>query len=159
MAIQLNCRALTTNERAENSGMTHQAVLKPADLASMTTVATPLIFNLFKTIAGDVLIKASLRLQPALKDASDAAFNSTTLSFGDEDLATRFFSAVQANENGTEVIHSFENTAFGPYTAEKQIIFTVNSMAAKALSDIDVGEAVLNFELYRMSILGVGIDT
>jgi hypothetical protein len=89
---------------------------------------------------------------PALKDASDAAFNSTTMSFGDQDLATRFFAAVQTNENGAEVIDSYENTAYGPYTGVKQITWTVNSMTAKSLSELDVGKAVLMFKLNRGAV-------
>lgn len=152
MATQLNVRILTNQEQAANGSMTHIATLKAGTDLTETTVNTSQVFNLFKTQAGDVIEKAHLHLFPAFSDASDAAFNSTTMSFGDEDDATRFFSAVQTNVNGTEVIDSFENTAYGPYTGEKQILWTVNSMAAKALSNLDVGKATLMFKLNRGAV-------
>jgi hypothetical protein len=151
MATQLNVRPLTNQEQAA-SGYTHEAVIKAGTDLTESTANTSMVFNLFKTQAGDVMEKAHLHLFPAFKDASDAAFNSDTMSFGDEDLATRFFSAVQTNENGTEVIDSFENTAYGPYTGVKQITWTVNSMAAKKLSDLDVGKAILLFKLNRGAV-------
>jgi hypothetical protein len=155
MATQLNLRPLTTNERAENSGFTHIAVFDHSDLTE-TTANTSQVFNLTKAQPGDVVVKYALRLQPAFKDSADAAFNSTAFSLGDEDLATRFFSAVQTNENGTEVIHSFTNTAFGPYTAEKQLTATFAAMAAKNLAALNTGRAVLLIEILQLDVLGQG---
>jgi len=150
MATQLNSRPLTTNEQAA-SGYTHEITIVNTKDLTETTVNTSMVFNLFKTVAGDVIEKAALHLMPPFKASGDAAFNSTTISVGDEDLATRFFSAVQVNENGAEVIDSFENTAFGPYAAVKQITATVNSMAAKALASLDTGKAIILIKVNRAS--------
>jgi len=138
---------LTVPEQADG-GWTHAMVIDHLDLTT-TTTNTAQVFNVCKVADGDLIEKAALKLHPALKDVSDPAFNTNTVSFGDEDLATRFFSAVQANENGTEVMTSFENTAYGPYTAVKQLTLTVNSQSGKALSDIDTGQIVLLFKLQR----------
>lgn len=147
MATQLNVRALT-NQEAAISGYTHEAVIEPIKDLTETTTNTAMVFNLFKTQAGDVLEKCSLHFDPALKDASDAAFNDNTVSVGDEDSATRFMSAVQGNENGTEVLNTFENTAYA-YSAVKQITATVNSMSAKSLSNLDTGKIIILFKLNR----------
>src|SRR5438128_805540 len=139
MATQHNARALTTNEQAGNGGYTHMIVLNPITDLTETTTNTAMTFNIAPTIVGDTIVKYALRFQPALKDASGAAFNSNTVSFGDSSSATRFISGVQGNENGTEVLITFGNTAY-TYTAAGQLTVTVNSMSGKALSDIDTGQ-------------------
>lgn len=148
---QLNVRPLTTNEQAA-SGYTHEATIKAIDDLTETTNNTDMVLNLFKTQAGDVMEKAALHFSPAFQDASDTAFNSTTFDFGDEDDTDRFFSGVEGNVNGTEVIDSFENTAYGPYTSAKQILATVHSMSGKALSDLDLGRAIILFKLNRGAV-------
>ena len=76
-----------------------------------------------------------------LKNSADAAFNSTTINLGDAGSATRWMSGVQLNENGTEVITTFPGATENQiYTANSQIQFVLNSMAAKSLSDLNVGK-------------------
>lgn len=147
MATQLNVRPLTTNEQA-SSGYTHEAVIKAGVDLTETAADADMTFNLFKTKAGDVIEKMALHLAPAFKDASDSNFNDTQISVGDEDDDDRFIDGVQCNENGTEVIDTFENTAY-KYAAEKQITALVESMTAKKLSELDVGKAIILFKLNR----------
>ena len=142
---------LSTNEQADG-GYTHCLVLEPADFADTTTADEDKTITIFTAMAGDVIEKSKLELVTAFKDASDAAFNSTLFTFGDEDDPDRFLS-VQVNENGTEVLSSFENTAYGPYTAAKDITITLESMAAKSLSNLDTGKLVLLFTLNRGRVL------
>lgn len=130
------------------SGYTHEAVIEATKDTTETTANTSMVFNLFKTQAGDVIEKCSLHFDPAFSNSADPAYNDNTFSVGDEDLATRFMSAVQGNINGTEVLNTFENTAFA-YTAVKQITATVNSMAAKSLSNLNLGKAIILFKLNR----------
>jgi hypothetical protein len=146
MATQHNARALTTNEQAANGGYTHILVLNPVIDLTETTANTSMTFNVAPTIVGDTIVKYALYFQPALKDASDTAFNSTTVSFGDSSSATRFISGVQGNENGTEVIITFGNTAY-----------TYTAMSGKSLSDIDTGQIVILFELLRHQTLAKAI--
>lgn len=159
MATQALVRALTTNEQAGQAGFTHMAEFGPGslNLLSETTANTSMVFNLFKTIAGDVIVKWALILDPALQDASDAAFNSVAFSFGDEDTATTYLNAVQTNVNGTEVVYTYGNTA-AIYTAVKQIKVTIASMSGKALSDIDAGKIVLLFEVLRLQTLSKAVS-
>lgn len=147
MATQLNVRALT-NQEAAISGYTHEVVIEATKDTTETATDTDMTFNLFKTQAGDVIEKVSLHFDPAFSDASDAAFNDTAFSVGDEDSATRFMSAVQGNVNGTEVLNTFENTAYA-YSAVKQVTAKVESMTGKALADLDGGKAVILFKINR----------
>lgn len=154
MATQAIVRALSTNEQAGNGGFTHEVAFGPGqnNLLSETAADTDMVFNLFETLPGDVIVKWALILDPAMKDASDSALNDTNFSFGDEDSASRFLSAVETNENGTEVLYTYGNTAY-LYTAAKQVSVLIESMTLKSLSNIDTGKAVLLFELLRLQTL------
>lgn len=157
--IQAFVRALTTNEQAGNAGFTHIVTFGNAtagggiNALNDTVADEDIVFNLFKVQAGDIMVKAALIADPAFSDASDAAFNSTAFSFGDEDSAARFISAVQLNVNGTEVLWTYDNTVYGPYTAEKQLTVLIESMTAKKLSEIDTGRCVLLIHILRLPTL------
>jgi hypothetical protein len=161
MATQANINVLSTNEQAANGGFTHAVLFVPgsatarhqsSNYLSETTANTSMVFNLFKTKPGDVIVKWGLVLDPALKNSGDTAFNSTTFSFGDEDTATTYLNAVQTNENGTEVIYTYGNTA-AVYTAIKQLTATVNAMSGKSLSSLNTGRIILLIELLRLQTI------
>lgn len=158
MATQAYVRALSTNEQAGNAGFTHIVVFGPgtSNPLNESTNDADTTFNLFKTLPGDVMVKAALVLNPALKDASDGTFNDTAFSFGDEDDDNRHIVNVQTNENGTEVLYTFDNTAY-TYTAAKQLTVLIESMTAKKLSDIDTGQAVLLIQILRLQTLSKAI--
>jgi hypothetical protein len=157
--IQAFVRPLTTNEQAGNSGFTHEAVFGPGTSNPLndSVADEDIIFNLFKFAPGDVMVKAALIADPAFKNTADAAFNSTAFSFGDEDLGTRFISGVELNENGTEVLYTYDNTAYGPYTAVKQATVLVESMAAKKLINLNVGRAILLIQVMRLTTLAKAV--
>lgn len=124
-----------------------------------TSTNTDQTFTLFTTAAGDQIVQAHLHLGPAFEDLSDSAFNSVTLDFGDEDLATRFFSGVQINRNGSEVIDSYMDPSSDYiYTAAKIIKVNFNSMSGKALIDLDKGKAYLEFTLVRHGAAEKNLD-
>lgn len=111
-------------------------------------------FVIAKAKPGDFVGRCVFFLKTPLKDASDAAFNSNTVSVGDAGSATRFLTATEANENGTEVIHKVNTASNFVYTADTDIIVTVNAMALKALADIDVGELFVGIELKNTKGIG-----
>jgi hypothetical protein len=77
------------------------------------------------------------------KDASDAAFNSTTVIVGDGGSTNRLLTSTELNENGTEVLFKKGTGTDYVFTADDTIDITIASMAAKSLSDIDTGRARL----------------
>lgn len=144
-------RCLTIEERAATQ-FTHRLDFSVANIPAAIAVNTAYVFDtpaegmpILK--AGMIVKRSQMYLSVPLKDASDAAFNSTTISVGDASSATKFFSAIQANENGTEVLTSFPGTENTIYTADSQMSFTVNSMAAKSISDLDIGAIYVLFNI------------
>lgn len=157
MATQAYVRALTTNEQAGNKAITHIATFGPStdNLLSETTTNTATTFNLFKVAAGDVMVSAALIGDPAFDGASIAT---TTFSFGDEDSSTRFINAVELNVNGTEVLWTYDNTAYGPYTATKQLTVTIGSPGSgKSLSQLTTGRAILLIQILRLPTLAKAV--
>jgi hypothetical protein len=141
---------LTIEERAA-SDMTHRLDFTYEDIPAGVAVATSQLFNtapLPVLKAGMIVKRILMYLTTPFKDASDAAFNTTTISIGDAASATRFVNAVQVNENGTEVITTFPGAAENTiYTGNSQMSVTVNSMAAKTISDLDVGRLYVLFNI------------
>ena len=150
MALKFRC--LTIEERAA-TGMTHRLDFDVADIPAGIAANTAQVYNTAALgmpvlKAGFVVKRSEMVLVPALKDASDSAFNSTTVSVGDAGSATRYFNAVQANENGTEVITSFPGTENTVYTADSQMSMTLTpTPSTKTLSDLDVGHIYVLFAI------------
>lgn len=139
-------KRLSALERAA-TGMTHIGSISANDL-TQATANTAQSFNLAAIPTDAVIEKTEARLIVPFKDASDAAFNSTTLDLGDTGSATRFQTAKQVNENGTEITQPVVSyTATAPYAASQFITANFNSMAAKALNDIDIGEVQFLFKI------------
>lgn len=134
---------LTIEERAA-TGMTHRLDFDVSDITATTATNTAYVFNTapLPVLKAGMIVKRILAyLSVPFKDASDVNYNSTTLSLGDAGSATRWMSAVQINENGTEVLTSFPGAAENTiYTANSQISLTLGSMAAKTVNDLDVGK-------------------
>lgn len=110
-------------------------------------------YKLADLVPGCQIVQAHLHLTTAFEDLSDAAFNSVTLDFGDTDSATRYFSGVQINRNGSEVIDSYlDPTGDYIYTAaDKVLLVNFNAMSAKSLSNLDKGALYLEFTLLNHS--------
>jgi hypothetical protein len=137
-------------ERAA-SGMTHRLEFDVSDIPTGIATNTAYVFNtapLPILKAGMVVKRIHLYLSLPFKDSADAANNSTTISLGDAGSATRWVNAVQINENGTEVITTFPGAAENTiYTSNSQISLTLNSMAAKTLSNLNVGKLYCLFNV------------
>lgn len=136
-------RCITEEERAATQ-MTHRLDFDVSDITAGIAVNTAFFANtapLPVLKAGMIVKRIELYLTTPFKDASDAAYNSTTLSIGDAGSATRWVSAVQINENGTEVLTTFPGAAENTiYTADSQVSVTLNFQATKTVSDLDVGK-------------------
>src|SRR6266542_173115 len=139
-------RPLTTNERAELIGFTHVIVITANDL-TQATAATAQTFDAFALLPGDIIAKAIGVPVVPFKDASDVAFNSDTVSVGDTGSVVRHTAATEANGNGT-FLRVQGNTSY-LYTAADKLRITVNSMAAKSLVNIDIGEYHVFVSLVR----------
>jgi hypothetical protein len=150
-ATSLRVSPLATNEIADNGGYTHIASVSYLNLTE-TSTNTAQTLKLCDLAAGDNVLKVAWRVKTYFTDASDAAFNSNTMSIGDTNAVDTFIAAVQVNSNGTEVRQGFTNTAH-VYTAADALNVTFNSMSAKALNDIDAGEVEILFQLSRISVL------
>lgn len=144
---------LTVEEVAANGGFTHRLDFSyrdiPAAIAS-NTAKTWGAGYLPALAISDFVAKTELHLTTPFKDASDSAFNSSTISFGDTTTATRFINASEANENGTEVLNVVPGAVTNAiYTAAGQLQLTLNSMTNKVVSDLDVGQAYILVEIHR----------
>jgi len=144
---------LTIEEQASTGGFTHRLDFSyrdiPAGIANNTSKVWAAGF-LPAVVASDIIIKTELHLTTPFQDASDAAFNSDTLSLGDATTATRFINASESNLNGTEVLNVIPGANSNViYTAAGQLQLTLNSMASKSLSDLDVGRGYILLAINR----------
>ena len=131
--------------------MTHRLDFDVSDIPTGIATNTAYTFNtapLPLLRAGMVVKRIHFYLSIPLKDSADSANNSTTINLGDGGSATRWMSGVQLNENGTEVITTFPGAAENTiYTGNSQIAFTLNSMALKSLSNLNVGKFYCLFNI------------
>jgi len=132
--------------------MTHQAIINADDLTQATTNTAQTI-KLCDLAAGDVILKVALRVKVPFENTADAAFNTTTVSVGDNAAVTTFLAAAEANKNGTVVPNRIGTVSGGPYAAADKVAVTFNAMAAKALNSINKGELHVFFRLYRIPVL------
>lgn len=125
----------------QRSSYTQRIILTHEDITE-SAANTAQTIAIMTVLAGQALLGAALKLVTPFKDASDNAFNSTTIKVGDGIDDDRAINSQQANENGTEVLYGVNDPAKLPYVylADDTIDIIFGSMAAKALSDIDVGE-------------------
>lgn len=142
---------LTLEEIASSGGYTHRLDLSYGDIPAGIAVNTAYVWNVaplpqfpISTIVRRVL----LHLIIPFKKTGVAGFNTTTVSLGDAGSATRFISASETNENGTEVLNvtpgAVENYV---YTAAGQLQLTMNSMAAQTISDLNVGQLYILMQI------------
>jgi hypothetical protein len=151
---------LTTPERAE-LGHTHVIEVTADDL-TQTTVATAQTLNTPHTFAiGDFVERITWLLETPFQDFSDNAFNTDTVSVGDSvgGVAT-ILAATEANLNGSEVLNKTAVPTGTPstgFTAATVLTVTFNSMAAKALNDIDRGVLYLAMRAFRPAAIGAAV--
>ena len=131
--------ALNDNERAA-TGFTHRINITHEDLTE-TTANTAQTIAIFTVAAGDVVNDAALAVTTPFEDASDNAFNTTTVQVGDGDDTDQYIASTEVNVNGTEVKYmACAADAQLASTAADTVDILVGSMTAKSLSNIDVGE-------------------
>lgn len=130
---------LNVNERAA-TGFTHRINITHEDLTE-ATANTAQTIAIFTVAAGDVVNDAALAVTTAFEDASDNAFNTTTVIVGDGDDDDQYIASTEVNVNGSEVKYkACAADAQLAYTAADTVDIIFGSMAAKSLSDIDTGE-------------------
>ena len=144
--------SLTNEEKTSSGGFTHRLDFSyrdiPAAIANNTAKTWGAGYLPALPISAFVA-KTELHLTTPFKDASDAAFNDSSISFGDTTTATRFVNASQANENGTEVLNVVPGAVTNAiYTAAGQLQLTLNAMTNKTVSDLDVGQAYILVEIH-----------
>ena len=152
MATGITVRPLSTFECAD-SGCNYAATVT-ADALTTTATATAQTLTIVSLKAGDAIDRVFWRLKTTFQDASDAAFNTDTMSIGDTATGVaKWIAAKEVNENGTEILY-FANFVGGTvYTAADSFTMTFNSQTGKALNDLDTGEVELYFHLVRASRL------
>ena len=146
------CRPLATNEIADNGGYTHIASITADDLTT-TTASTAQTILIATLATGDAIGKVATRVKTNFANTGDAAFNTTTVTVGDVAAVSTHITAQETNANGTVVSEKFSNTLVGPYPAADKIAATFNSMAAKNLNSLNVGEIEILFQLQRIKSL------
>lgn len=144
---------LTLQEQAD-TGFTDKFVLTHADLTE-TGADTDQTIQLLAVKAGTVVgPEVGYKLVIPFEDASDSGFNTTKISVGETDI-DRFLTATEMNKNGTEVLYKVTANAVDTlpfaFTATDTIDATVESMSAKSLVDIDVGEVHLYLHLFDLN--------
>jgi hypothetical protein len=136
---------LTEEERAA-SGFTHRLDFSyqdiPTGIANNTSTTWSTGF-LPAIRAGDIELKSQLHLTTPFENTADAAFNSSTLSFGTVTTATRYVNASETNKNGSFVSNVIGANPNDIYTATGALILTLNSMAAKSLSNLNKGQGFI----------------
>lgn len=147
---------LSNLERVSN-GFTDLIKLTHADLTE-ATANTAQTIEIANVRAGSVVKNAAVVLKTAFKDASDAAFNTTAITVGDDGDTDRLIASMELNENGTEVTYKVNPAANLPYafTASNTLDVVFGSMSAKSLSDIDTGEVWIFLEIYELANLAFG---
>ncbi len=127
------------SEEAAKQDYTHRLDFSYKDIPAGIANNTSTTWNVTTLPAATIFYGAKALLDVAFEDLSDSAFNDDTFSLGDDGSATRFFSGVQINRNGTEVYDSLNVTPY-QYASAGTLILTLNSMTAKSLSNLDKGQ-------------------
>jgi hypothetical protein len=130
-------------EEQGKQGFTHRLDFSFRDIPAGIAVNTAWVKDVAVIPNGSIVYNAFLLLVTPFQDLSDAAFNTSTLSVGDAASATRYLNAVETNLNGTEVLNSFTSAVNFIYTAAGVLRLTLNAMAAKTVSDLDKGQAIV----------------
>jgi hypothetical protein len=144
-------RPLTTNERAETPGFTHVARITADDLTNATAAAAQTI-DLASLQKNDIILRVAGYIRVPFQNTLDAAFNSDTVSIGDTSGVAALAAAGEANANGT-FVNTLGTVLTGGkiYTAADTLRVTFNSMAGKALVNLNRGEYFVFFALCRLA--------
>jgi hypothetical protein len=143
----------TNEEIAASGGFTHRLDFSYRDIGTGIANNTAKTWGagfLPAVAASDWVAKTELHLTTPFQNTADAAFNSTTISFGDVTTATRYINASEGNLNGTEVLDVVPGAATNAiYTAAGQLQLQLGTQANKSLSNLNAGAAYILVELHR----------
>jgi uncharacterized protein involved in propanediol utilization len=135
----------TIQERASRCPAYFKSVVVHGDLTQASTNTAQAI-TLFSLPALCGVYGIQHYLQTPFKDSADAALNTTTLVVGYSGTTAAFFASKELNENGTEIIFSYQTpTTSGIVSASAatDVIATFGSMAAKTLLQLDTGRVAI----------------
>lgn len=151
----MNVSAIPLYDQLPLGGATHLIDVSYEDLTETATATGQTLVPL-NAATGDVVEVVAMRLVTPFKDASDNAYNTTTMTVGDTDSSTRFLSSTQLNENGAQIVIKVGTltTRGFAYTAAKEIQLAFGSMSGKKLSDIDVGRLLLYVRVVNLTKFG-----
>ena len=142
------------NQERLGTGYTHRVKLTHADLTE-ATANTAQTIQILSVAIGDVVQDAAYKLVTKYEDASDNAFNVTSIVVGDGGSTSRYIPSKELNVNGTEIVNwatsAATNTLPYAYLAADTIDVIFTSMAAKALVDIDAGEVHIFLKVGKTS--------
>jgi hypothetical protein len=143
---------LSNAEAAGNGGFTDAIEVTFADLTE-TAANTAQTLAILSVPAGATVLDAQYTLVDEFEDASDNAFNVTSITVGDGGSTARFIPSKELNVNGTEVDYWATSNATSTipymYTEADTIDVVFTSMAAKALNDLDVGSVTFKLRIAR----------
>jgi len=152
--------SLTNEEKASTGGFTHRLDFTTADIPAGIAVNTANTFSaapLPKLNVNDIIKECLVHLTTPFENTADAAFNSDTFSVG---LVTggvaALVAATEINNNGAFVTDTIPGVAtpvvpVKNLTANNQVTITLNSMAAKSISNLNNGRLYILFSIQRAS--------
>lgn len=125
-----------------SSGATHAAIIAAADLTE-ATANTAQSIKIATAPAYSVVEVVAVTSKGGLKDASDAAFNTTALEVGTAADSDALLASQELNSNAAAKV--LAKTGVGPvaFASETDIFAKFAAMAAKSLKDIDNGEVYI----------------
>jgi hypothetical protein len=140
-----------SQEEQAKTGFTHRIRVTHEDL-TQATANTAQTIAIHTVAARDYISDAAFNLVTPFEDASDNAFNTTTLIVGDDGNDDRYIASAELNVNGSEILAAggVNSTVKYAYVAANTIDAIFGSMAAKSLSDIDVGEVDIFLKVSRL---------
>src|SRR5215475_10670975 len=96
-------KPIATNEQAGNPGLTHIATITHADLTNTTAAAAQTLL-LAPLKAGDMIVRVAWRIKQYFKNSADPAFNTDTMSVGDDGGVATHIAAAEVNGNAASPV-------------------------------------------------------
>jgi hypothetical protein len=148
----MTVKPISTNEQAGNPGITHIATITHKDLTN-TTAAAAQTLTIAPLKAGDMIVRVAWRIKSYFKNSADPAFNSDTMSVGDDGGVATHIAAAEVNGNAATPVRQGVSNTLVSYALANNLKVTFNSMAAKALDSLDQGEVEILFGVLRPAVL------
>jgi len=146
----MKIEVLSTSEQGVTGGFTHRVTVTAADLTE-AAADTAQTIALLPVNDGCLVTKAATRVVTPFADASDAAFDTNTITVGDGSDTDRYVTSQQTNANGSPVNVKAGTANQQAYVAADTIDLVVNAMAAKSLVNVDTGEVDIYLAVYDLN--------